>query len=95
MHAPSLASELLVGNDGVVGVGGFREGDSVVARWLGTARVDGLLHSGIQSVSACPNSLIRGHTECHGSPCNQMGSSLDSRLVRGPGLCGGTKVQVR
>ena len=95
MLAPSLASELLVGNDGVVGVGRYREGCSGVARWLGTARVDGLLHSGIQSVSACPNSLIGGHTECHGSPCSQMGSSPNSRMVRGPGLCGGTKVQVR
>ena len=62
MHAPSLASGLFVGNDGVVGVGRLREGHSGVARWLGTARVDGLLHAGIQSVSACPNSLIRGHT---------------------------------
>ena len=49
----------------------------------------------IRSVSACSNSLIRGHTECHGSSCGQMGSSPDSRVVRGPGLCGGTKVQVR
>ena len=60
MHAPSFASELFVGNDGVVGVGRFREGDSGIARWLGTARVDGSLHAGIQSVSACPNSQLEG-----------------------------------
>ena len=95
MHAPSLASELFDGNDVVVGVGRFREGCSWVARWLGTARVDALLHAGIQSVSACPNSFIGGHTECHGSPCSQMDSSPNSRLVRGPGLCGRTKDQVR
>ena len=70
IHAPSLASGLFVGNDGVVGVGRLLEGHSGVARWLGTARVDGLLHAGIQSVSACLNSLIRGHTECHGSSCS-------------------------
>ena len=45
MHAPSLASGLSVENDGVVGVERFREGHSGVARWLGTARVDGLLHA--------------------------------------------------
>ena len=95
MHAPSLGSGLFVENDGLVGVERFREGDSGVARWLGTARVDGSLHAGIQSVSACPNSLIRLHTECHGSSCSQMGSSPNSCLVRGPGLRGGTKVQVR
>ena len=95
MHAPSLASELFVGNDGVLGMGKFCGGDSGFARWLGTARVDGLLHAEIQSVSACLNSRIRGHTECHGSSCSQMGSSPNSRLVRGLGLLGGTKVQVR
>ena len=62
--------------------------------FVGTARVDGL-HDVICSVSARSNSLIRGHTECHGSPCSQMGSSPNSRMVHGPGLCGGTKVQVR
>ena len=45
--------------------------------------------------SACPNSLIRGHTECHGSSCGQLCSSPNSRVVRGPGLRGGTKGQVR
>ena len=65
------------------------------ARLLGTARVDGSLHDVIHSVSACSDSLIRGHTECHGSSCGQMGSSPDSRVVRGPGLCGETKEQVR
>ena len=95
MHAPSLASVLFVERVGVVGVGRFGEGDARVARWLGTARVDGSLHAGFLSVSACPNSLIRELTECHGSSCSQMGSSPNSRLVRGPGLCGGTNVQVR
>ena len=95
MHAPSLASGLFVGNDGVVGVEGLCGSHSVDAHWLGTARVDGLLHAGIQSVSASPNSLIRGHTECHGSSCGQLCSSPNSRVVRGPGLCGGTKGQVR
>ena len=92
MHAPSLASGMCVG---VVGVGRFGEGDIGVARWLGTARVDGSLHAGIQSVSACPNSRIRGHTECHDFSCGQLCSSPNSRVVRGPGLCGGTKGQVR
>ena len=41
MHAPSLASEMFVESVGVVGVGRFGEGDTGVARWLGTARVDG------------------------------------------------------
>ena len=95
MHAPSLASGLFVGNDGVVCVGGLCGSHSGDARWLGTARVDGLLHAGIQSVSACPNSLIRGHTECHGSSCGQLCSSPNSRVVRGPGLRGGTKGQER
>ena len=54
MHAPSLASELFVGNDGVVGMGKFCEGDSGIASWLGMARVDGLLHAGIQSVFCLP-----------------------------------------
>ena len=91
MHAPSLASGLFVESGGVVGVGRFGEGDTGVARWLGTARVDGSLHAGIQSVSACPNTRIRGLTECHGSSCGQLGSSPNSRVVRGPGLRGGTK----
>ena len=95
MQAPSLASGLFVENDGVVGVERFRGSHSGDARWSGTARVGGLQHAGIQTVSACLNSLIREHTECHGSSCSQMGSSCDSRLVRGPGLRGGTKVQVR
>ena len=86
MHASSLASGLFVENVGGVGVGRFREGEPGVARWLGTARVDGSLHAGIQSVSACPNSRIRGHTECHGSSCGQLGSSPNSRVVSGPGL---------
>ena len=51
-------------------MGRFREGDVGIARWLGTARVDGSLHDGIQSVTAWPTSLIRGHTECHGSSCS-------------------------
>ena len=91
MHAPSLASGLFVESVGVVGVGRFGEGDTGVARWLGTARVDGSLHAGIQSVSACPNTRIRGLTECHGSSCGQLGSSPYSRVVRGPRLRGGTK----
>ena len=45
--------------------------------------------------SACPNSRIRGLSECHGSPCGQLGSSPNSRVVRGPGLRGGTKGQER
>ena len=57
----------------------------MVSRLLGTARVDGL-HDVIRSVSACPDSRIRGHTECHVSSCSQMGSSPNSRVVRGPGL---------
>ena len=85
MHAPSLASEMCVGNDGVVGVRRFCHGDTVVSRLLGTARVDGL-HDVIRSVSARSDSLFRGHTECHGSSCGQMGSSPNSRVVRGPGL---------
>ena len=95
MHAPSLASGLFGENVGVVGVGRFCHGDTGIARWLGTARVDWSLHDVIHSVSACSNSLIRGHTECHGSSCGQMGSSPNSRVARGPGLCGGTKGQVR
>ena len=67
----------------------------MVSRVFGTARVDGLLHDVIRSVSARSNSFIRGHTECHGSSCGQMGSSPNSRVVRGPALCGGTKCQVR
>ena len=93
MHALSFASGLFVETVGVVGVERFCEGDTGVARWLGTARVDGLLHAGIQSVSACPNSRIRGHTNYHGSSCGQLGSSPNSRVVRGPGLRGGTKGQ--
>ena len=94
MHAPSLASGMFVESVGVGGVGRFGEGDTGDARWLGTACVDGSLHAGIQSVSARSNSLIRGHTECHGSSCGQMGSSPNSHVVRGPGICGGTKGQV-
>ena len=52
-------------------------------------------HAGIQSVSACLNSFIREHTECHGSSCFQLCPSPNSRVVRGPGLRGGTKGQVR
>ena len=95
MHAPSLVSWLFVENDAVVGVGRLCGSHSGDARWSGTARVDGLLHAGIQLVSACPNSLIREHTECHGSSCGQLCSSPNSRVVRGPGLRGGTKGQVR
>ena len=73
----------------------FCHGDTGVARWLGTARVDGSLHDVIHSVSACPNSRIRGHTECHGFSCGQLCSSPNSRVVRGPGLRGVTKGQVR
>ena len=62
MHAPSLASEMCVESVGVVGVGRLCHGDSGVSRLLGTARVDGL-HDVIRCVSACSNSLIRGHTE--------------------------------
>ena len=72
MHAPSLASGLFVESDGLVGVGGLCGSHSGDARWSGTARMDGLQHAGIQSVSACPNSLIREHTECHGSSCGQL-----------------------
>ena len=78
-----------------LGVGRFCHGDTGVSRLLGTARVDGSLHDVIRSVSACSNSLIRGHTGCHGSSCGQMGSTPNSRVVRGPGLRGGTKGQVR
>ena len=91
MHAPSLASVMCVESVGVVGVERFCHGDTGVARLLGTARVDGSLHDVIHSVSACSNSLIRGHTECHGSSCGQMGSSPNSRVVRGPRLRGETK----
>ena len=83
MHAPSLASVMCVEGVGVVGVGEFCHGDTGVARLLGTARVDGSLHDVIHFVSACSDSLIRGHTECHGSSCAQMGSSPNSRVVRG------------
>ena len=80
----------------LVWLGGWLcHGDTGVSRFLGTARVDGLLHDVIRSVSAPSTSLIRGHTECHGSSCGQMGSSPNSRVVRGPGLRGGTKGQVR
>ena len=89
MHAPSLTSEVWLG------VRELCHGDTGVSRLLGTARVDGLLHDVIRSVSARSNSLIRGHTECHGSSCGQIGSSPNSRVVRGPGLRGGTKGQVR
>ena len=85
MHAPSLASEMCVESVGVVGARRFCHGGDGVSRLLGTARVDGL-HDVIRSVSARSNSLIRGHTECHGSSCGQMGSSPNSRVVRGPGL---------
>ena len=54
MHAPSLASWLFVDSVGVVGLGRFGEGDTGVARWLGTARVDGSLHAGSQSVFCMP-----------------------------------------
>ena len=94
MHAPSLTSEVCVESVGVVGARRFCHGDTGVSRLLGTARVDGL-HDLIRSVSARSNSLIRGHTECHGSSCGEMGSSPNPRVVRGPGLCGGTKGQVR
>ena len=69
-----------------VGARRFCHGGNGVSRLLGTARVDGL-HDVIRSVSARTNPLIRGHTECHGSSCGQMGSSPNSRVV-GPGLCG-------
>ena len=95
MHALSRASGLFVESDGVVGVGGLCGSHSGDARWSGTARVDGLQHAGIQPVSTCPNSFIREHTECHGSSCGQLCSSPNSRVVRGPGLRGGTKGQVR
>ena len=95
MHAPSLASVMCVESVGVVGVGRFCHGDIGVARFLGIARVDGSLRDVIHSFSACSESLIRGHTECHGSSCGQMGSSPNSRVVRGPGLRGETKGQVR
>ena len=95
MHAPSLASGMCVESVGVVGARRFCHGDTGVSRLLGTARVDGLLHGVIRSVSARSNSIIRGHTECHGSSCSQVGSSPNSRVVRGPGLCGGTTGQVR
>ena len=94
MHAPSLTSEMCVGSVGVVEGGRLCHGGNWVSRLLGTARVDGL-HDVIRCVPACPNSLIRGHTECHGSSCSQIGSSPNSRVVHGPGLRGGTKVQVR
>ena len=55
MHAPSLTSEMCVES---VGVRRFCHGDAGVSRSLGTARVDGLLHAGIRSVSARSNSLI-------------------------------------
>ena len=95
MHAPSLTSEMCVESVDVVGVGRFCHGDTGVSRLLGTARVDGSLHDVIRSVSACSYSLIRGHTKCHGSSCGQMGSSPNSRVVRGRGLRGGTLGQVR
>ena len=95
MHAPSLTSEMCVESVGVVGVERFCHGAIGVASWLGTARVGGSLHDVIHPVSACPNLRIRGHTECHGFSCGQLCSSPNSRVVRGPGLCGGTKVQVR
>ena len=95
MHAPSLASVTCVESIGVVGVGKFCHGDTGVARWLGTARVDGLLHDVIHSVSACPNSRIRGHTECHGSSCGQLCSSPNSACGAWPGLRGETKGDVR
>ena len=95
MQAPSLTSEVCVESVGVVGVRELCHGDTGVSRLLGIARVDGLLHDVIRSVSARSNSLIRGHTECHGCSCGQIGSSLNSRVVRGPGLRGGTKGQVR
>ena len=95
MHALSLANVMCVESVGVVGERRFCHGDTGVSRLLGTARVDGSLCDVIHSVSACSNSLIRGHTECHGSSCGQMGSSPDSRVVRGPELRGGTKGQVR
>ena len=95
MHAPSLTSEMCVESVGVVGVERFGEGDVEVARWLGIARVDGSMHDVIRCVSARFNSRIRGHSECHGSSCGQFGSSPNSRVVRGPGLRGGTKEQVR
>ena len=71
----------------------FCHGDTEVARWLGTARVDGSLHDVVHSVSACPNSRIRGHTVSwfFMRSC----SSPNSRVVRGPGLRGVTKGQVR
>ena len=94
MHVPSLASDMCVESDGVVGGGRLCHGGNWVSRLLGTARVDGL-HDVIRCVPACSNSSIRGHTECHGSSCSQIGSSPNSRVVRGPGLRGGTKVQVR
>ena len=95
MHAPSLASGLFVESDGLVGVGGLCGSHSGDACWSGTTRMDGLQHAGIQAVSACLNSLIREHTECHGSSCGQLCSSPNSRVVRGPLLRGGTKEQVR
>ena len=80
---------------GGVGVGRFGGSDTGVARLMDIACVDGSLHDVIHSVSACFNSRIRGHTECHGSSCGQLCSSPKSRVVRGPGLRGGTKGQVR
>ena len=41
-------------------MGRSSEGDTGVARWLGIARVDGSLHAGIQSVSACLNHEFEG-----------------------------------
>ena len=85
MHAPSLTSEMCVESVDVVGVRRFCHGDTGVSRLLGTARVDGLLHDVIRSVSACSNSMIRGHTECHDSSCCQMGSSWTSWRNKGQG----------
>ena len=55
MHAPSLSSEMCVESVGVDGVRRFCHGDTGVSRLLGTARVDGLLHDIIRSVSARSN----------------------------------------
>ena len=93
MHAPSLASGLFVGSDGVVGGG--------EASWESFWGCTLVGHSTRGWVAACWNSIcfcmpqFINYTECHGSSCGQLCSSPNSRVVRGAGLRGGTKGQVR
>ena len=80
MHAPSLASGLIVGKDGCVGVGGCCEGGVVHVHLCDEddACMDGV------------NSVIQGFG-IHATACSSLDALHNSRWARGHCLRGGTK----